>query len=225
MSPCVGVLSVGERRAIYPRFTRAGAPEHPAGRPTAHHWEPVYFGDLCRRPIAGRCHHFVTGSRHRPLDDEDGRLAGHIDGTIGELSPFYEAFSVYADGSLHTARLPGVLRATAHPSDLLVSKDLAHRTKELSFCQAVVRRGLVDSQVVAERILTAPGNPDEHHLALAALPRDVGRDPPCAETTAGDLARRAVRGASRRPLPSPQWARATGAGRGGRCVGGRGGAG
>ncbi len=130
-----------------------------------------------------------------PPNDEDERLADLIDGTMGEQSQFHETFDVYADGvSLATARLPrgwqqrliplknsntrGVVGYCLDPADLLVSKYLAHRAKDLSFCRAIIRAGLVNSHVVAERIPTAPGTPEEHRLALAALHRDVTVQPP-----------------------------------------------
>ncbi|MDA8200662.1 MAG: hypothetical protein M0Z54_14775 [Thermaerobacter sp.] len=130
-----------------------------------------------------------------PPHDADERLADLIDGTLGEGSPFHDAFGVYADGvALGTARLPqgwqarlvavsnentqGVVGYCLDPEDLLVSKYLAHRVKDLSFCRAVIRAGLVDGHTVAARISTAPGTPDEHRLALAALYRDLGETPP-----------------------------------------------
>ena len=130
-----------------------------------------------------------------PPHDADERLADLIDGTLGEGSPFHDAFGVYADGvAVGTARLPigwqtrlvavsnenaqGVVGCCLDPGDLLVSKYLAHRAKDLSFCRAVIRAGLVDGDVVAARIPTAPGTPDEHRLALAALYRDVHGRPP-----------------------------------------------
>lgn len=42
-----------------------------------------------------------------PPDDPDERLADILTGTIGEGSPFHEAFGIYADDvSIQTARLP-----------------------------------------------------------------------------------------------------------------------
>lgn len=126
-----------------------------------------------------------------PPNDADERLADLLDGTLGEGSMFHETFHVYADGvSLGTARLPrgwqarliplanentrGVVAYCLDPADLLVSKYLAHRAKDLSFCRAVLQAGLVSGQVVADRIPTAPGTAEEHRVALLALRRDVG---------------------------------------------------
>ncbi len=72
----------------------------------------------------------------------------------------------------------GVTGRCLDPAALLISKYAAHRPKDLSFCKAVVLRGLVDSQVAAERILTAPGTSEEHQWALEHLQCDVGRDKP-----------------------------------------------
>jgi hypothetical protein len=130
-----------------------------------------------------------------PPDDADERLADLIDGTIGEQSQFHEMFGVYADGvSLATARLPqgwqrrlvpltnantrGVIGYCLDPADLLVTKYLAHRPKDLAFCHAVLQAGLVDGEIVAKRIPTAPGSPEEHRLALDALRRDLSPHPP-----------------------------------------------
>ena len=42
-----------------------------------------------------------------PFHDPDERKADLIDGTIGEGSPFHDAFHIYAQGvSRHTSRLP-----------------------------------------------------------------------------------------------------------------------
>lgn len=91
-----------------------------------------------------------------PLNDRDERKADLIDGTIGEQSPFHETFGVYAHGvGESTARLPagwrdrlvpvrnentlGITGYCLEPHDLLVSKYLAGRPKDLEFCAAVVR--------------------------------------------------------------------------------------
>jgi hypothetical protein len=39
-----------------------------------------------------------------PMDDPDERKADLISGTLGEGSPFHEAFHVYADGVSRTTR-------------------------------------------------------------------------------------------------------------------------
>lgn len=100
-------------------------------------------------------------------------------------------FGIYADGvSVATARLPqgwqqrliplanantrGVVGYCLDPADLLVAKYLAHRPKDLAFCRAILQAGLVDGQIVAQRIPTAPGSPEEHRLALDTLLRDLG---------------------------------------------------
>ena len=111
---------------------------------------------------------------------------------------FHRTFGIYADGvSLKTARFPegwprrlvpyqnentrGVTGYCLDPADLLVTKYLAHREKDLAFCEAVVRAGLVDVRTVATRIPTAPGTAEEHQTALARLQRHASkrhRSPP-----------------------------------------------
>jgi hypothetical protein len=80
------------------------------------------------------------------LDDPDDRKVDAVDGAIGELSPFHEAFGFYAQGvSVHTAVLSagwrdrvvhwstgstGAARAAfLEPHDCVVSKLVAHRER------------------------------------------------------------------------------------------------
>lgn len=86
-----------------------------------------------------------------------------IDGAIGELSPFHETFGYYAQGvGPETAVLPpgwperlvavcgpGTRGATGwclDPHDLVVSKLVAGRPKDLDYAAAAVRHGLVDPE-------------------------------------------------------------------------------
>jgi len=121
-----------------------------------------------------------------PPDDPDERRADLIDGTIGEGSLFHDTFGIYADGvSLQTAELPagwqnrliplnspntgGVTGYCLEPHDLLAAKYLAHREKDLVFCRAVLRAGLVDPHIVAERIADTPATPAARTYALSLL--------------------------------------------------------
>ena len=139
-----------------------------------------------------------------PPNDIDERLADLIDGTLGQGSLFHETFRVYADGvSLGTARLPqgwqerlvplknentnGITGYCLDPADLLVSKYLAHRPKDLAFCRAILQVGLVDAQLVASRIPTAPGTTSEHRSALAALRRDLNGPSPSSSSPTRSL--------------------------------------
>ena len=93
-----------------------------------------------------------------------------IDGSIGELSPFHETFGYYAQGvEPDTALLPDGwqqrLVAICGPStrgatgwcleihDLLVSKYVAHREKDRRFARAAIRHGMVNRELLRERLL------------------------------------------------------------------------
>lgn len=104
-----------------------------------------------------------------PFNDPDGRKADEISGSIGEASRFQETYGVYADGvDEHTARLPagwrerlipissantgGVTGLCLEAHDLCVSKLLAGRDKDLSFCRALLASGHVQSATVRARV-------------------------------------------------------------------------
>lgn len=103
------------------------------------------------------------------LEDEDGSRADLIDGSIGELSAFQEAFGYYAQGvTPKTAILPEGWRkrlvpfqtpatngVTAHClelHDLWISKAAAARPKDVEFCAALTRRGLVRGKTLRSRL-------------------------------------------------------------------------
>lgn len=103
------------------------------------------------------------------LDDPDELKADQVDGAIGELSPFHERFGYYAQGvSVSTAILPAGWRdrlvaldtpntapgrgLCLEPHDCVVAKLLAGRDKDRAFATALVRTGLVDPEVLAERL-------------------------------------------------------------------------
>lgn len=88
---------------------------------------------------------------------------------IGELSPFHEMNGYYAQGvSVSTAVLPDARRDrlvlvesqstqpgrgyTLEPHDCVVSKLVAGREKDHAFANALIRAGLINPAVVAERI-------------------------------------------------------------------------
>jgi hypothetical protein len=107
------------------------------------------------------------------LDDASDEKADRIDGAIGELSQFHETFGYYAQGvSITTATLPDgwIARLVAletqgtkparglclEPHDCVVSKLVAGRWKDRDFAGALLREGLVDKEVVLERIGLLP---------------------------------------------------------------------
>lgn len=92
-----------------------------------------------------------------------------IDGTIGELSPFHEAYGYYAQGvGETTATLPRGWRDRLVPisnantrgatgwcleiHDLVVSKLIPWREKDQRFVRAAVSHGLVSVDVLRERL-------------------------------------------------------------------------
>jgi hypothetical protein len=109
------------------------------------------------------------------IDDVDRVKADEVEGGIGEFSPFHEEFGYYAEGiHIDTVALPGgwkerLLRpeladaepaeaAFLEPHDLLVSKLAAGRPKDLAFGLALVEAGLVDLDVVLERVYAMPAD-------------------------------------------------------------------
>jgi hypothetical protein len=93
-----------------------------------------------------------------------------VDGTIGELSPFHDAYGYYAQGvGPETATLPagwedrlipvktentrGATGWCLEAHDLVVSKLAAGREKDLAFAAEALRHRLVRTKVLEERIL------------------------------------------------------------------------
>jgi hypothetical protein len=106
-------------------------------------------------------------------DDPTDSKADRIDGAIGEGSTFHQTFAFYAQGvSVTTAVLPAgwedrvvnYERPDADPSrarcieahDLVVSKLVAGREKDIDFATALIAGGLVDSDMLIERAQNLP---------------------------------------------------------------------
>jgi len=92
-----------------------------------------------------------------------------IDGSIGELSPFHETFGYYGQGvGEKTAVLPagweqrlirvesagtrGAVGLCLEIHDLVISKYVAEREKDLEFVRAVIRHGMVDLNTLQDRL-------------------------------------------------------------------------
>jgi hypothetical protein len=92
-----------------------------------------------------------------------------IDGSIGEGSPFHETYGYYAQGvDESTATLPrgwrdrlvavrnentrGMTGWCLEPHDLVVSKTIAGREKDLLFLEGAARHGLVDRDRLLARL-------------------------------------------------------------------------
>jgi hypothetical protein len=107
-------------------------------------------------------------------DDPTESKADRVDGAIGEGSLFHETHAYYAQGvSVSTAVLPSgweervvsYERIDAAPSrarcieahDLVVSKLVAGREKDVDFATALIAAGLVDPATLLRRAENLPG--------------------------------------------------------------------
>lgn len=107
------------------------------------------------------------------LDDPDEAKSDRVDGAIGEESPFHVMYGYYGQGvTIATAVLPegwrervvpferaDAARSTAvciEAHDLVVSKLVSGREKDLSFASALIREGLIDPDVLHERAVLIP---------------------------------------------------------------------
>lgn len=123
------------------------------------------------------------------LDDHARVKADLVTGAIGEDSAFHQLRGYYAEGiHVETATLPagwrarlitqqvpagangpGTLASFLEPHDLIVAKLAAFREKDVRFVTEVVRAGLVDSQVVLERLDTTDLHPIARQRAAGLL--------------------------------------------------------
>jgi hypothetical protein len=102
--------------------------------------------------------------RHHP------ERADLVEGSIGELSPFHEAYGYYAQGvGEKTAVLPAGWETRLvpvptpagtglclEPHDLLISKYAAGREKDRGYVRAAIRHRLVDRTTLLERLASTP---------------------------------------------------------------------
>lgn len=101
-------------------------------------------------------------------DDVDASKADAVDGAIGELSQFHETYGYYAQGvEIRTAVLPAGWENRAEifdrpdsrpgyarclePHDLVVSKLVAGREKDITFASALIEHGFVAAATLHER--------------------------------------------------------------------------
>lgn len=109
-----------------------------------------------------------------------------IDGSIGELSPFHATYGYYAQGvGVDTARLPrgwrerlvvvqnentrGAKGLCLEVHDLLVSKAIAGREKDLEFIRQAAAHGLADGRTVLQRLESVDVEPALRERAHAAI--------------------------------------------------------
>lgn len=126
-------------------------------------------------------------------------LADLIDGTIGELSPFHETFGYYAQGiAPETAILPrgwqDRLIALSNPNtrgatgwclelhDLLLGKYVAGRAKDRRYIEAAIRHGLVQRDVLIERVAALPVEPDRQAGIAMQVQADLARFSPSSQS-------------------------------------------
>jgi len=102
------------------------------------------------------------------LDDPGAQKADLVDGAIGEMSSFHQTFGIYGQGvEVSTAVLPSGWEdrvvmfepKDARPSqarcldphDLVISKLVAHRPKDLEFAGALIHAELVSFKTLKQR--------------------------------------------------------------------------
>ncbi|MEA2564441.1 MAG: hypothetical protein QOH06_5945 [Acidobacteriota bacterium] len=111
-----------------------------------------------------------------------------LEGSIGELSPFHETFGYYAQGvGEETARLPqgwedrlviiqnentrGARGLCLEVHDLLVSKTIAGREKDLAFLRVAAEHRMADPEILLRRLATVEVEPGIRVAAHAAIER------------------------------------------------------
>lgn len=109
-----------------------------------------------------------------------------IDGSIGELSPFHQTFGYYAQGvSERTATLPqgweerlvpirgvetrGVTGWCLEKHDLVVSKLIAGRPKDLDYARVALESGIVSASTLRARLARTATSEDSKSNAEARL--------------------------------------------------------
>jgi hypothetical protein len=112
-----------------------------------------------------------------------------IDGSIGELSPFHETFGYYAQGvGPETAVLPdgwedrliriespktrGAVGLCLEVHDLVISKYVAEREKDIRFVRAAIAHGIVDRDVLLDRLDSTPVPGERQQRIRAFILRD-----------------------------------------------------
>jgi hypothetical protein len=110
------------------------------------------------------------------FDDPDDAKSDAVDGALGELSPFHETFGYYAQGvSVTTAILPAgwqkrvveLRTMNTEPGrglclerhDCVLAKLAAGRPKDYAFATALRAAGLIDLDVLRQRLDTLPADP------------------------------------------------------------------
>lgn len=126
--------------------------------------------------------------------DDDNTKADRLDGSLGELSQFHNLHGFAVDGvSIATAVVPpdwtarvrpfapldanGVIGWCLHPTDLVVSKAIAHRPKDISFIRAAARHRIVDITAALELLPAVPAPTPRIGTATSLLRRFEPKTP------------------------------------------------
>ena len=114
-----------------------------------------------------------------------------VEGSIGELSPFHEAFGYYAQAvGPATAVLPErwddrlVAVPTAagtglclEPHDLAISKYVAGREKDRDYLRTAIRHGLLSREILLGRLAGTPLEPQQRERLRRAVEGDFADTP------------------------------------------------
>jgi hypothetical protein len=112
-----------------------------------------------------------------------------VDGSIGELSPFHETFGYYAQGvGPETAVLPdgweervvriqsprtrGAVGLCVEIHDLVISKYVAGREKDMEFVRAVIHHRMVSEEELKDRLGVTPIDDSTRAMISSFIARD-----------------------------------------------------
>lgn len=121
----------------------------------------------------------ATGSMEVDIiffDDPDYDKSSLVDAAIGELSDFHNEYGYYPQGvSITTAKLPEGWEdrlvpyetprtkpgrgLCLEPHDCILAKLVRFEQKDVNFAVALVKAGLIDLDILAERVGTLPTHP------------------------------------------------------------------
>lgn len=117
-----------------------------------------------------------------------------VDGSIGELSPFHETFGYYAQGvGPETAILPdgwqervvrvesprtrGAVGLCLEIHDLVISKYVAGREKDMDFVRTVIANDMVDQATLGARLAGTAVDGETRERIAAFIGRDFSSRP------------------------------------------------
>ncbi len=127
------------------------------------------------------------------LNDRSEEKSDRVDGAIGEGSQFHQTFGYYAQGvGVDTATLPegwqeraavfnhedpgGATALCPEPHDLVLSKLVAGREKDIEYARALVQAGIIDCATLRQRTTSLPVPPAQRRRILGTINRFEARD-------------------------------------------------